>query len=76
MLRRIFSPRDLRERATGLLGGLEHERFSSAAYCLTLSDAVEDRELRAALAPKGRRHSAGLQAATAFSLDLVARGEA
>ena len=56
MLRRIYSPRELRERATGLLGGAEHDQFSSAAYCLALSDAVEDRELRAALRISVRRH--------------------
>jgi tetratricopeptide (TPR) repeat protein len=49
MLRRIYSPRELRERATGLLGRAEGERSSSAAYCLALSDAVDDRELRTAL---------------------------
>jgi tetratricopeptide (TPR) repeat protein len=57
MLRRIYSPRELRERATGLLGGAEDQRYSRAAYCLALSDAVEDRELRAALRNSVRRHS-------------------
>ncbi len=57
MLRRIYSPRELRERATGLLGGAEGRRFGSAAYCLALSDAVEDRDLRAALRSSLRRYS-------------------
>jgi Flp pilus assembly protein TadD len=57
MLRRIYSPRELRERATGLLGRAGGEGFSSAAYCLALSDAVEDRELRVALRGSVRRHS-------------------
>jgi|GEM_PF-252216 len=57
LLRRIYSPRELRERATGLLGGAGDERFSSDAYCLALSDAVEDRELRVALRDSVYRHS-------------------
>jgi len=57
MLRRIYSPRELRERATGLLRGAEGERDSRAAYCLALSDAIEDREIRAALRGSVRRHA-------------------
>jgi Flp pilus assembly protein TadD len=57
MLRRIYSPRELRERATGLLGRVGADRFSSAAYCLALSDAVEDRELRIALRGSVHRYS-------------------
>ncbi|HYN20655.1 MAG TPA: tetratricopeptide repeat protein, partial [Thermoanaerobaculia bacterium] len=57
MLRRIYSPRELRERATGLLQGTEGERFSRAAYCLALSEAIEDRELRAALRGSVHRHA-------------------
>ncbi|HEY2292518.1 MAG TPA: tetratricopeptide repeat protein [Thermoanaerobaculia bacterium] len=56
MLRRIYSPRELRERATGLLGRMGDERSSSAAYCLALSDAVDDRELSVALRGSVRRH--------------------
>ena len=56
MLRRIYSPRELRERATGLLGRVGDERFSNATYCLALSDAVEDRELRVALRSSARLH--------------------
>src|SRR6185369_8005432 len=55
MLRRIYTTRELRERATGLLGG--GQRLSSSAYCLALSDAVEDHELRAALRSSVRQHS-------------------
>jgi tetratricopeptide (TPR) repeat protein len=57
MLRRIYSPRELRERAMGLLGRVGAERFSSAAYCLALSDAVEDRGVRVALRGLVRRNS-------------------
>jgi hypothetical protein len=57
MLRRIYSPRELSERATGLLRGAEDVRFRSAAYCLALSDAVEDREIRVALRNSLRRSS-------------------
>jgi tetratricopeptide (TPR) repeat protein len=49
MLRRIYSPQELRERAMGLLRGPEGQRPSSSAYCIALGDAVEDRELRTAL---------------------------
>lgn len=56
MLRRIYTPRELRERATGLLGGAENHRLSSPAYCLALSDALDDRELRVALRHSSRRH--------------------
>jgi Flp pilus assembly protein TadD len=57
MLRRIYSPRELRERAAGLLGGAKGQQLSSAAYCLALSDAIEDRELRVALRSSARRYS-------------------
>ena len=56
ILRRIYSPRELRERATGLLAGAEGQKDSSPAYCFALSDALEDRELRAALRNSARRH--------------------
>lgn len=56
MLRRIYTPRELRERATGLLGAAETQRLSSPAYCLALSDALDDRELRGALRRSARRH--------------------
>jgi tetratricopeptide (TPR) repeat protein len=56
MLRRIYTPRELRERATGLLGDAESQRFSSAADCLALSDALDDYELRSALRRSARRH--------------------
>src|SRR5260370_24567442 len=76
MLRRIYSPRELRERATGLLGGAEDERFSRVAYCLALSDAVEDRELRFALRSSVWRHSpsaeGGLLLEDDFSLPMTA----
>jgi len=56
MLRRIYSPRELRDRATGLLAGAKGQGLSSPMYCLALSDALEDRELRAALRNSARRH--------------------
>ena len=70
MLRRIYNPRELRERATGLLGGAEDERFSRVAYCLALSDAVEDRELRVALRSSVRRHSPASEGGDLLEDDL------
>jgi Flp pilus assembly protein TadD/DNA-binding transcriptional ArsR family regulator len=57
MLRRIYTPRELRERATGLLAGVEGQGLSSSAFRLALSDALEDRDLRAALRSSVRQHS-------------------
>ncbi|HEV7504269.1 MAG TPA: tetratricopeptide repeat protein [Thermoanaerobaculia bacterium] len=77
MLRRIYSPRELHERATGLLVRAKDERFNSVAYCLALSDAVEDRDLRVALRSSVRRHSlfaveGGLQFEDDLSLPIFA----
>ncbi len=49
LLRKIYSPRELQDRAAGLLGGPERERSRHADYCLALSDAILNRELRTAL---------------------------
>ncbi len=49
LLLRIYSPRELRTRAEGLLGELARGRSRHAEYCLALSDAVSDRVLRTAL---------------------------
>ncbi len=58
ILRRIYTSRELRERATGLLAGAEGQGLSSPAYRLALSDALEDRDLRTALRSSARRHLA------------------
>ncbi len=58
MLRRIYTPRELHERATGLLAGAGGQGFSSPAYRLALSDALEDRDLRVALRISAHRHLA------------------
>src|SRR5882724_5714256 len=58
MLRRIYTPRELRERATGLLAGAEGQGLSNPTYRLALSDALEDRDLRTALRSSARRHPA------------------
>jgi tetratricopeptide (TPR) repeat protein len=55
MLRRIYTPRELRVRATGLLVGVDGQGLSSPAYRLALSDALEDRALRAALRSSAHR---------------------
>jgi len=58
ILRRLYTARELRERATGLLAGAEGQGLSSPAYRLALSDALEDRDLRTALRSSARWHPA------------------
>jgi Flp pilus assembly protein TadD len=58
ILRRLYTPRELRERATGLLAGAEGQWLSSPAYRLALSDALEDRDLRSALRSSAHRQLA------------------
>ena len=48
VLRRIYSPVELRDYAAALLGS-EGGQHADASYCLALSDALEDRELGEAL---------------------------
>ena len=61
MLRRIYTPRELRDRAAGFLVGPKRERSRHAQYCLALSDAVSDRELRTALRGSVRHIEGGFQ---------------
>ena len=49
ILRRIYTPRQLAAQAAVLIMDAAGDRFTTGTYCLALSDAVDDQELRKVL---------------------------